>query len=356
MKNLTIDEIKQKGWLIYEVIAGSKSYGLDTADSDTDIRGIFILPEDVFYSLEYTPQVSNATNDIIYYELRRFMELLSVANPNIIEMLNVPDDCVLFADELMSRVTKEIFLSKLCENTFANYAFTQVKKARGLEKKIMNPMEKEMKTVLDFCFVYTGQKAVAVKDFLSGRGGKNQNAGLTAIDYMKDCYNLFYSDAQVYSGIVKADNANDVCLSHIPKGEIPVGILYFNKDGYSVYCKQYKQYWEWVEKRNEKRYLNTINNGKNYDAKNMMHVFRLLLMAKEIAAEGRVNVYRQDRDFLLSIKEGKYDYTELLTMAEEIKNELPQLYEVSMLKEIPDRNKINEALINMREAYYLRKK
>ena len=82
-------------------------------------------------------------------------------------------------------------------------------------------------------------------------------------------------------------------------------MLYFNKDGYSVYCKKYKEYWEWVGKRNEARYNTTMSHGKNYDSKNMMHVFRLLLMAKEIAEEGKINVYRNDREFLLSIKEGK---------------------------------------------------
>lgn len=49
-----------------------------------------------------------------------------------------------------------------------------------------------------------------------------------------------------------------------------------------------------------------MGHGKNYHAKNMMHVFWLLLIAKEIA-EGSLNVYREDKDFLLSIKVGKFD-------------------------------------------------
>ena len=30
-------------------------------------------------------------------------------------------------------------------------------------------------------------------------------------------------------------------LNSIPKGEKPIAMLYFNKDGYSVYCKKYKE-------------------------------------------------------------------------------------------------------------------
>jgi predicted nucleotidyltransferase len=355
MKKITIEMVKQNGWLIFEAIGGSKAYGLDTESSDTDIRGIFILPKELFYSLNYVPQISNASNDIVYYELQRFVELLSKNNPNIIEMLNIPEACVLKRDQSMSMLMPDFFLSKLCEQTFANYAMSQVKKAYGLEKKILNPMEKERKGVLDFCFVYNDAKAVPFKKYAEKNRFLQERAGLAAIDHLKDSYNLFYSAEIAYPGIVKKEDANDVSVSSIPKGEKPIGILYFNKDGYSVYCKKHKQYWEWVEKRNDVRYANTLSHGKNYDSKNMMHVFRLLLMAKEIAIEGKVNVKRNDRDFLFSIKEGKFEYDELLKMAEEIQNELPELYKRSSLKDEPNLNKINEMLVMIRDEYYQQK-
>ena len=163
---------------------------------------------------------------------------------------------------------------------------------------------------------------------------------------------MFYSTELPYSGVMRTEKANEVALSNIPKGEITVGMLYFNRDGYSVYCKRYKEYWEWVEKRNEARYNTTMSHGKNYDSKNMMHVFRLLLMAKEIATEGKINVHRKDREFLLSIKEGKYEYDELLSKAELLKSELPSLYEKSGLQELPDIESINRLLIEMRKGYY----
>ncbi len=349
---LTIEQVKNKGWLIFEAIVGSKAYGLATAVSDTDIRGVFVLPKELFYSLEYTPQISNESNDIVYYELRRFIELLAKNNPNIMELLNVPDDCVLQRQEIMEKVTAEMFLSKLCEQTFANYAYTQIRKAYGLEKKIVNPVDEERKSILDFCFVRVDKESVALQKFLADSGFAQVDMGLTAIAHLKDCYNLYHSATNAYSGIMKKEAANDVCLSSIPKGEIPVGLLYFNKDGYSAYCKQYKEYWDWVKKRNEERYKTTMSHGKNYDSKNMMHVFRLLSMAKEIAREGKINVRRNDREFLLDIKQGKYEYDDLVARAEALKAELGDLYANAGLKDEPDMQEVNRLLIEMREDYY----
>ena len=352
MKKLTIDGIKDNGWLVLEVITGSRAYGLDTAKSDTDIRGVFVLPKNMYYGLEYTEQVNNETNDIVYYELKRFMELLSKNNPNILEMLSTPENCVLQKHAIMDLLKPGIFLSKLCEQTFANYAYTQIKKAYGLEKKIVNPVDEVRKSVLDFCFVYEGNEAIPLTKYLELKNLRQEKSGLAGISHLRDCYNLFYSDELQYSGIMRKDESNDVCLSSIPKGEKAIAMLYFNKDGYSVYCKKYKEYWDWVEKRNEERYKTTMSHGKNYDSKNMMHVFRLLLMAKEIAIEGKINVFRKDRDFLLSVKEGKFDYDELVQKAEALKDELPALFQNSDLPVEPDINSIDSLLIKMRETYY----
>lgn len=347
----TISELKASGTIIFECISGSRAYGLDTATSDTDIRGVFILPKEQFYSLEYVGQINNETNDIVYYELRKFIELLSKNNPNILELLNVPEDCILKKDPIFDQIKIEFFLSKLCKDTFANYAYTQIKKARGLNKKIVNPVDKERKSVLDFCYIRTQKQSVLVTGFLASQNLDISICGLVKIQHMKDCYNLFYAEEKGYQGIAR-ENANEVCLSSVPKEEEPIGMLYFNVDGYSSYCKKYKEYWTWVEKRNDERYKNNVAHGKNYDTKNMMHTFRLLHMAEEIAKEGIVNVRRTDRDYLLGIKNGDFEYDELVNKAEELKGSLDVLYDQSDLMKRPDLNLANELLVNVRSEYY----
>lgn len=352
MEKLTVEAVKQNGWLVFEAIAGSRAYGLDTLGSDTDIKGVFVLPQEVFFGLDYTPQVNNETNDIVYYELGRYIELLIKSNPNMMELLYTPADCVLYKHPIMDQLNPDLFISKECEASFANYAYTQIKKAYGLEKKIMNPVDAERKSLLDFCYVYEGKQTVGVKQFLMDKGMPAEKIGLSAIPHLKDCYQLYYSDTLAYKGLIRKDVANDVCTSSIPANEQPLALLYFNKDGYSAYCKTYKSYWDWVEKRNENRYANTLAHGKKYDSKNMMHVFRLLLVAKEIALEGTVNVRRKDREFLLSIKEGKYEYETLVEKATAIRNELPELYAKASLPQKPDAASINRLLVRMREQFY----
>ena len=348
---MTLEELKKSGSIIFESISGSKAYGLDTATSDTDIRGVFILPKDKYYSLEYIGQINNETNDIAYYELNKFIELLSKNNPNIIELLNVPDQCVLYKHPIFNSIKKEDFLSKLCKDTFANYAFTQIKKARGLNKKIVNPVEKERKSVEDFCYVREDKQSILFKEFVSKKGLKQKHFGLVKLSHMKDCYNLFYNESLSYNGIAR-ENANEVCLSSVPKSEKPIAVLYFNVDGYSTYCKKYKEYWDWVKKRNNERYKSNISHTKNYDAKNMMHTFRLLQMAKEIGLNGEINVRRKDRDYLLSIKNAEFEYDELVEKAETMRDELNVIYKNAKLMDKPDLNKINRMLYNLREMFY----
>lgn len=96
--------------ILLETISGSKAFGLATEKSDTDIRGVFYLPKEIFYGLEYIPQVSNETNDEVYYEIGRFVELLLKNNPNILEILAAPEDCILYNHPLMNQLKLENFL------------------------------------------------------------------------------------------------------------------------------------------------------------------------------------------------------------------------------------------------------
>lgn len=348
---MTLKELKKSGSIIFECIGGSRAYNLNTPTSDTDIRGVFIVPKEKFYSLDYVGQVNNETNDIVYYELRKFIELCLKNNPNILELLNMPECCVIKKHPIFDEITSELFLSKLCKNTFANYAFTQIKKARGLNKKIVNPVEKERKTVEDFCTIRTEKIAMPLNSFLEEYNLESSSCGLAKVPNMKNCFNLFYSKELNYQGIAR-ENANEVCTSSIPKEELPIALLYFNMEGYSTYCKKYKEYWNWVEKRNEERYKSNVSHDKNYDAKNMMHTFRLLHMAKEIGETNSINVERKDREFLLSIKNAEFEYEALVEKAEKMKLELEEVYKNSKLAEKPNKELVNELLVSLRAKFY----
>lgn len=349
---MTIDELKNKNCIIFESISGSRAYGLATETSDTDIKGVFILPRENFYSLEFPDQINDENNNVVYYELKKFIDLLSKNNPNMLELLDVPEDCVLLKHPLYEKLKAKDFLSRLCKDTFAGYAMTQLKKARGLNKKILNPVDEKRKSILDFCYVIQDQGSIPVMEFLQKSNRKQENCGLVVIPHMREVFGLYYSDEKIYSGIARKDDSMDVSLSSVEEQARPIATMSFNKDGYSRYCKDYSAYWEWVEKRNDVRYQNTISHGKNYDAKNMMHTFRLLDMAEEIGRSGEIHVRRTNRDFLLKIKQGDFEYDELVKKAEERLDVIENVYAKSFLPETPDMNFINSLLVEMRENFY----
>lgn len=340
--------------LLLKCISGSQAYGLALPHSDTDIKGVFILPKNEFYGLTYVDQINNETNDIMYYEIKKFVELLLKNNPNILELLSTPEDCVLYRHAVMNLLKPEMFLSRLCNQTFGQYAYAQIKKARGLNKKILNPLDRKRKTILDFCHMVKGQGSIPVTEWIGEQGYVQEDCGLVRIDHMRDMYALFHQSQsdRKFSGIFSGQEADEVSLSSVPEGLQPKAILYFNKDGYSVYCKEYRQYWDWVEQRNEERYENTISHGKNYDAKNMMHVFRLLNMAEEIARYKKVNVRRSEREWLLKVRAGEFSYEDLLKQADERIQLIDNLFKKSDLPEQPNHEAADGLLVQIREVIY----
>ncbi|WP_118974175.1 DNA polymerase beta superfamily protein [Taibaiella koreensis] len=349
---MTIAEIKDKGLLLLECISGSRAYGLDTPSSDTDIKGVFYLPRDQFYGLHYVAQVSNETNDEVYYELGRFVELLLRNNPNMLELLATPDDLVLYRHPLMAAFTQELFLSRLCRDTFAGYAYTQIKKARGYNKKASNPVAPERKHVIDCCFVTEGHQSFPLEAWLQARGYRQEDCGLVAMPHTKGLYALYHSPGAGYRGIVSAADANEVCLSSIPKGEEPESYLYFNQESYSAHCREYREYWGWVALRNEERYLGNKAHGKDYDAKNMMHTIRLLQVAEELLRSGTLQVRRHNREDLLAIKNGEYDYEALLDKAEALMKTIAAAAKDSPLPAEPDEKKAVALLVSLRQQLY----
>ena len=163
---MTIADLKAQNCIIFECITGSRAYGLALPHSDTDIKGVFVLPKDKFYGLEYVPQVNDETNDTVYYELGRFIDLLTKNNPNLLEMLNVSEEHILHKDPIFDKLLPELFLSKISADTFVNYADSQIKKAKGLNKKIVNPMEPARKTPLHFCYLTHEQGSIPLLKWL----------------------------------------------------------------------------------------------------------------------------------------------------------------------------------------------
>lgn len=123
-------------YVIYRCIVGSKAFGLDHAESDTDRRGIYLPPASLQWSLYGVPeQLDYKDREECYWELQKFLNLALKANPNVLECLYTPlvETVTPLAAELLEM--REIFLSKLIYQTYNGYVMSQCKK---LEQDIRN--------------------------------------------------------------------------------------------------------------------------------------------------------------------------------------------------------------------------
>jgi len=351
---MTIDDLRRENCIIFECISGSRAYGTDTPDSDTDIRGVFVQPRDRFFGLDPVVQVNDETNDVVFYEIGRFVDLLLKNNPNILEILCAPDDCIVHRDPLFEKLRPEMFLSKLCRDTFGGYAAAQVKKARGLNKKIVNPQPEKRKAPIDFCYVLDGQGSRPLTEWLDARSIPVHECGVTNVPHTRDVMALFHDGGRTpFRGIFIDENASEPRFSSVPKEVEPIAWIAFNKDAFKRHCRDHAEYWNWVKNRNESRYNTNVEHGRNYDSKNMMHTIRLLTMAHEIAQEGKVRVRRDhDREDLMAIRRGEHDYDALVERSENLITEIDAAIETSPLPDQPLKGEGEKVLIKIREAVY----
>ena len=135
-------------YVIYAVRVGSHAFGLADADSDEDERGVYLPPADWHWSLQPLPEQiefkrapdgrlldHNQTDgeaDICWWELGKFLRLALKANPNVLEVLYVPDAHVLRCDALgrKLRELRAAFLSKYLYQTYSGYVLSQFRKMK----------------------------------------------------------------------------------------------------------------------------------------------------------------------------------------------------------------------------------
>jgi hypothetical protein len=151
-----------------------------------------------------------------------------------------------------------------------------------------------------------------------------------------------------YSGMV-GERSESLRLSSVSKGEKPICYASFNKNGYVKHCVDYKNYKDWEAHRNPIRYESNLK--KSYDAKNMSECFRLMKCGIEVANGEGFNVDRTniDREFLLDVKNHKFEYDELIEKLNALKEEMNRAMEASKLQDDVDIDFVNSLYLKIRK-------
>lgn len=118
--------------VIYRCVIGSRAYGLEGDDSDTDYRGIYLPSADLHWSLYGVPdQIDREETQEQYWELQRFLVLALKANPNVLECLYTPliERITPLGEELLAM--RASFLSRMVFQTYNGYVASQFKKMQA---------------------------------------------------------------------------------------------------------------------------------------------------------------------------------------------------------------------------------
>lgn len=333
--------------LLYRYIRGSHCHGISTKQSDVDYGGVFLLPNWTLLSVlpdSYKDEIADEKHDDTMWELNKFTRLLATSNPTVLESLFVDDSFHVDMNPAFRVFIKnrDHFLTKECFKPFGHYAAAQIRKARGLNKMINQPIL-ERKTPIDFCYITYGNDTKPVREWLEINKLTEDQISLAKLNHSRDAYAVF-----IYPGGFCKPNGNDVHVNNLPKGLTAVGTLFFNKDAYTVHCKDYKNQKEWEAQRNPVRYESNL--GKSYDAKNMSECIRLIRTCTEIANGETYKVNRKgiDADFLLHVRAHGFEYEELMDIANTDIEKMEHAIEYSSIPDTIDRGMVDSLMLDIR--------
>lgn len=154
----------------YEVIMGSMAYNVSQDSSDMDIYGFAIPPKELVFPhlsgkilgfddydlgfkqfqqhhiLDPTAMAGKGREyDLTIYSIVKYFKLITDNNPNMVDSLFVPRNCVLHSTSIGERVreNRKLFLHKGCWHKFKGYAFSQMHKMKTKSPE-MGSKRKEM--------------------------------------------------------------------------------------------------------------------------------------------------------------------------------------------------------------------
>lgn len=125
-------------FVIYRVEVGSRAFGLATAESDSDLRGVFLPPAEFGWSLFKPPEQFESARDGVEevdWELEKYLRLALQANPNVLETLWAPTVVTITEVGQELRDMRAAFLSRHLYKTYSGYVLSQFKlMAKNREK------------------------------------------------------------------------------------------------------------------------------------------------------------------------------------------------------------------------------
>lgn len=338
---------------MFSTITGSKAYGTDSINSDTDVRGVAIVRDKSYYFgfLNTFSQYEYGDSDTVIYDIRKAFSLISDANPNMLELLFVDDRFHQKTSKYwdIAIENRDRFLSKKVRFTFSGYAYSQIKRIRRARTWLLNPPKKQP---VRSDFGLTENKLVS-RDDIGAFNWVMSKLLEDSVDNtaLSESTKLELKDVN-WLGLIQQKGISDE-ISHQSKlisGASDAWIEAMVKEqSFNKAKKEWESYCNWKNNRNKSRAV--LEEKYGYDTKHALHLVRLIRMCKEILQDGNVLVYRPDREELKDIRNGAWTYDMLEEFATSSEADIEKLYITSSLPASPDRPYLDSVCVSIIDSY-----
>ena len=291
--------------IIYLTISGSKAYGTNNANSDTDIRGVAVESLDDILTGKSFEQIEDNKTDTVIYGLRKFFKLCAECNPNVLEMLGTRAEDILFMNDAGKKIrdNAEIFLSKLAYQKFVGYATAQLRRLQNALAHDSYPVKEKNLHIL-----------------------KSVESMLLAC---KNEYGL--NNAKI-----NFELGEEILIS-IDATNLPLKKFLAMNAGLNTMLNNYAK----LNHRNRKKDDNHLN-------KHAMHLIRLYLTGIDILEGRGVITYREkDLPLLKKIRAGEIPFEEIFKLADECDRKIFSAFKNSKLPDVPDAEKLDKLLLEI---------
>lgn len=343
---------------LYSIRHGSHAYGTATPASDLDIRGLCCPPPRCMHGwlTQFEQYEQKGDPDIVIFDVRKFFRLAADCNPNIIEMLFVDESDVLSASPEARLILdrRREFLSRKARMTFAKYAVGQLKRIETHRQWLLNPPAAPPNRIdfglPSYCEVPKAQ--LEAIDSMISREVEGWDADLDGIDPASRIAVVQRIERSLVTVHAAAyEQRYRLAAQHIGVHDSLIKIAEQER-AFRAAQRRWDQYNVWLASRNEVRAA--LERRVGYDAKNAMHLVRLLRMCREILTNGSVTVKRPDASELLDIRNGAWSYERLSSWAAQQDAELDAVCDASPLPRAPDREALDALCTDVVERAIMR--
>jgi len=315
--------------IIYCSLSGSKLYGTDTENSDTDMKFLFIpdvkdvlLKKDKEF-IRITPQtkLKNTKDDIDFdgFSIYKFLHLVEKSETGAIDILfSMFSKSIIFEDKKYTDIIRRNYKSLLNKNmhSFIGYALGQTKKFN-----IKGARFAELSKFNDFLGTLEITEDSKVRDYVD-----------EIVEYVKD---FKYIKVDLFAGA----RGSQLLYVYV------LGKLFILTLKMQTFVKQVQAQFDQFGNRTR----STAMTEDKVDYKALSHSLRIALEVQELLLTKFIRFPLKDADLLRDIKQGKHDVDEVIGKVESVLANVDDLLLNSDLPEKSDKDFIEDCILTFLE-------